>query len=944
MARAVQCFSVCRSVLYLIIMSAFIFTFLTEHSAIFLFLFATLVLVCWSQYKTSINTFYDYALASRTLSIGVLVMSVLATRVGSGDLAEPDRVFSAGLIQALLSVVFIVSFLLTGAFIAPRFIHFPSCLTLGDLMSVFFGRFAQVAAGVLSYIFSVLIISTQIKAIGNISYHILGISSRDAILFFSLFTILYSLWGGVRSVSYTDILQGIACLLVLGYIAQNVLQKAGGEALWEKLPSEKFLVLTHPNLHYHLKDIAFWNLVPVFILTPPIVQRMLMVQDRKQAKKVWYIGAILYGITLFLLTIIGLAAFVGKDKIEVSSTIELLPNLVKQLFKGNGLLTDIMFLGLAAILLSTMDSYLHATGISVVQDIIVPVRLYFFGKKLEEKQKLLYSRIGIVITGLISMGIGLFGKAQLENDALHEYATITFSIVLIPLIIGIIGVKTDIASLAGFFFVYVGSISILRLLLWGVYESFIVAVIMGFVAYFMIHMVRNQGLVFVERTSTTIRESPWRPSLTNIIKQTKDQFIGCLQLSEIARKQLIKYPNGPLHFSLLIFIMYTCSIVLGVKGEYGMKGIHLIAIFYTIGVVLCCGLLLEEIWPRDLKVYFPCYWIFTLFFCFPVCGTLTSLCSYDNWGMIHIGCGMILFIYLVGHHSAFLLGTLGVCTACSIWTYVFDEMPNPWAYSISMGAIFSLITLVGGIFLFIRQDNHHLQEKHCLNKLASGRFAHEMRHSLNMLGGTGFLLQNTFTEGSVMSNKKGEKGFWIPQKRHDFLNEFASVMVNKSEEVNKELERFIKFIDQQAFGGLAQENISICKIVKDSIESLSSQYKERVTVVMDCKQDFYANRIANIFPSIIMNLIRNAYLHGSATHVLIEVNGEKHTIRVRDNGSGIPPEILHLVFDLFYTSGQGNGVGLTFVKMGVEASGGHISCHSKYMGKGSYTEFVIQLP
>ena len=35
--------------------------------------------------------FYDYALASRALPVGVLVMTLLATRIGSGDLAEPDR-------------------------------------------------------------------------------------------------------------------------------------------------------------------------------------------------------------------------------------------------------------------------------------------------------------------------------------------------------------------------------------------------------------------------------------------------------------------------------------------------------------------------------------------------------------------------------------------------------------------------------------------------------------------------------------------------------------------------------------------------------------------------------------------------------------------------------------------------------------------------------------
>jgi CheY-like chemotaxis protein len=72
-------------------------------------------------------------------------------------------------------------------------------------------------------------------------------------------------------------------------------------------------------------------------------------------------------------------------------------------------------------------------------------------------------------------------------------------------------------------------------------------------------------------------------------------------------------------------------------------------------------------------------------------------------------------------------------------------------------------------------------------------------------------------------------------------------------------------------------------------------------------------------------------------------------IRVRDNGVGIPPEMLTKVFDLFTQvdtshtrSSGGLGIGLTLVKTLVEMHGGAIEARSQGTGFGS--EFIISLP
>src|SRR5262249_45900874 len=75
----------------------------------------------------------------------------------------------------------------------------------------------------------------------------------------------------------------------------------------------------------------------------------------------------------------------------------------------------------------------------------------------------------------------------------------------------------------------------------------------------------------------------------------------------------------------------------------------------------------------------------------------------------------------------------------------------------------------------------------------------------------------------------------------------------------------------------------------------------------------------------------------------------KAVVSVRDDGAGIPADMLDSVFDLFVQSTRtldrsagGLGVGLTLVRALLEMHGGKVTAHSEGEGKGS--EFVVELP
>jgi CheY-like chemotaxis protein len=102
---------------------------------------------------------------------------------------------------------------------------------------------------------------------------------------------------------------------------------------------------------------------------------------------------------------------------------------------------------------------------------------------------------------------------------------------------------------------------------------------------------------------------------------------------------------------------------------------------------------------------------------------------------------------------------------------------------------------------------------------------------------------------------------------------------------------------------------------------------------------------------VFVNLLTNAAkFTPAAGHIALTAGQEQGWVvaRVRDDGVGLPPEMLGRVFDLFAQVGEaddergGLGIGLALVKSLVELHGGTVTAHSDGPGQGC--EFVVRLP
>jgi signal transduction histidine kinase len=102
----------------------------------------------------------------------------------------------------------------------------------------------------------------------------------------------------------------------------------------------------------------------------------------------------------------------------------------------------------------------------------------------------------------------------------------------------------------------------------------------------------------------------------------------------------------------------------------------------------------------------------------------------------------------------------------------------------------------------------------------------------------------------------------------------------------------------------------------------------------------------------VLELLSNAARHspsGGPIRLTADSEADEVVIRVSDHGSGIEPELLPYVFDLFVRSETGAvtaadrfGVGLTFVRQVVQKHGGEVGAESA--GRGQGATFTIRLP
>jgi PAS domain S-box-containing protein len=246
--------------------------------------------------------------------------------------------------------------------------------------------------------------------------------------------------------------------------------------------------------------------------------------------------------------------------------------------------------------------------------------------------------------------------------------------------------------------------------------------------------------------------------------------------------------------------------------------------------------------------------------------------------------------------------------------------------------------------------------------LTSG-IAHEINNPINFIssGVVGLEMEvkeiiNAIGELKKMSNsfdmKTREKFNKLIEQRIDVNQSIENIPklmdsirtgVNRTIDIVKGLRTFSRMDDEK------KHSVSLKELIQSSLTILHNKYKDRIEVHTNfCEQDnitCFPGKLGQLFLNLIMNSVQAIENKGLIT-ITTEYSSEENNFRiiVEDNGSGIPAEIQHKIFDPFYTSkpvGQGTGLGLSISHGIVVDHNGEIKIESE-VGKG--TKFIVTLP
>jgi signal transduction histidine kinase len=153
---------------------------------------------------------------------------------------------------------------------------------------------------------------------------------------------------------------------------------------------------------------------------------------------------------------------------------------------------------------------------------------------------------------------------------------------------------------------------------------------------------------------------------------------------------------------------------------------------------------------------------------------------------------------------------------------------------------------------------------------------------------------------------------------------------------------------------LRPARVRLAPIMREAVESVQPEVEAAGHTLTVCEPDedvwlqADAARLAQVFTNLLNNAVRYTP-RGGSIGFSAEATGAEARVVVTDSGTGIGPDHLPHVFDMFYQApgardlaAGGLGLGLMLVRRIVEMHGGRVEAHSEGPGRGA--EFVVRLP
>ncbi len=380
--------------------------------------------------KKAVNSYEEYNLCGRSLTIVYVIMTYLGTWVGGGSIiALVGLSYLSGISKYwVLSIPYVIGFLFALIFITR--IRRLEQFSIGDMMALRFPKYQEavrIPTAIAVIIRNVTVIGMQFSAISFFVVYIFGINRNLAILLIFIIITSYTALSGLWGIVGTDILQGLMQSIGLILLGTQSLKISGG---WQHT-TQYFASINHLEFLHLIDGAHWWNQIGIYILT---IGLYFLIGDQGDWQKInscksdkvafWGYLAPLCAAMLWLL----IPAYVGVfQRVSMPDDIYsgmAIFEMIFKLFSTN--VGAFVLVCLLAAVTSSADSFLLSSGLTFSRDIVKP----FLNPAASDKELIFWSRFFVLIAG----GMG-FAFAIIISDVVNLWLIgliLSTSIMLIP--------------------------------------------------------------------------------------------------------------------------------------------------------------------------------------------------------------------------------------------------------------------------------------------------------------------------------------------------------------------------------------------------------------------------------------------------------------------------------------------------------------------------------
>ena len=372
------------------------------------------------------NDSTDFYLGGRKMGPFVTAMSAEASDMSSWLLMGiPGLAYFSGIAEPSWTAIGLgVGTWLNWFFVSRKLRRYSSninAITIPDFYSKRFHDKKNVLnaiAAVVIIIFFIPYTASGFKACGTLFNSLFGVDYMTAMLISAAVIVGYTIMGGFKAVSTTDLVQSIVMTIALVIVLAFGVNVAGGMGVVienaKEMPGYLTMFASHvretnsstPYSALTIASTLAWGLG--YFGMPHILVRFMAIEDEKKLVLSRRIATIWVVIAMFVAVLIGLVGYGmtnagAVEYLDSASRAEEIIIKIANLISQHGVLAAIVagliIAGILAATMSTADSQMLAAASSVSQNIVQD----FFGIKLNEKKSLFVARVTIIIISIIAL-------------------------------------------------------------------------------------------------------------------------------------------------------------------------------------------------------------------------------------------------------------------------------------------------------------------------------------------------------------------------------------------------------------------------------------------------------------------------------------------------------------------------------------------------------------